>query len=141
MIQSRNKSLAYLNAITLLLSYVEMILPRFVPFFRLGLANSVILLALDLDFGPFLILAVLKAAAASLMGGTLFSPFFLISLFQSVVSALVMRLLYKLISKKAVSIYGISIAGSAISAVIQIGLASLYIGNRTFSLLGPMLIF
>ncbi len=139
--QSRNKSLAYLSAITLLLSYVEMILPRVVPFFRLGLANSVILLALDLDFGSFLILAVLKAAAASLMGGTLFSPFFLISLVQSVLSAIVMRLLYKLISKKAVSIYGISIAGSAVSAVFQIGLAALYIGNGTFSLLGPMLIF
>ena len=93
--QSRNKSLAYLSAITLLLSYVEMILPRVVPFFRLGLANSVILLALDLDFGSFLILAVLKAAAASLMGGTLFSPFFLISLVQSVLSAIVMRLLYR----------------------------------------------
>lgn len=139
--QSRNKSLAYLSALTLLLSYVEMILPRVVPFFRLGLANSVILLALDLDFGSFLILTVLKAAAASLMGGTLFSPFFLISLVQSVLSAIVMRLLYKLISKKAVSIYGISIAGSAVSAVIQIGLAALYIGSGTFSLLGPMLIF
>ena len=138
---SRNKTLPYLTALTLLLSYVEMILPRVVPFFRLGLANSVILLALNLDFGPFILLAALKAAAASLMGGTLFSPFFLISLIQSVISALVMRILYKLISRKILSIYGISISGSAISAVIQIGLAALYIGRGTFSLLGPMLIF
>ena len=137
----QNKQLAYLNALTLLLSYVEMILPRVVPFFRLGLANSVILLAFDINFGSFMILAVLKATAASLMGGTLISPFFLISLVQSVVSALVMRLLYKLISKKVISLYGISIAGSAISAVIQIGLAALYIGSGTFTLLGPMLIF
>ncbi len=139
--QSRNKSLAYLCALTLLFSYTEMILPRIVPFFRLGFANTVILIALDIDFGSFIALSILKAAAASLMGGTLFSPFFLISLAQSVLSALVMRLLYKLISKKLLSLYGISIAGSATSALVQIGLASLYIGKGTFSLLGPMLIF
>ena len=110
--RSRNKNLlAYLCALTLLFSYVEMILPRVFPFFRLGLANAVILLALDLRFDSFLILAVLKALAASLMGGTLFSPFFLISLVQSVTSALVMKILYKLISKKIISIYGISVVG------------------------------
>ena len=137
----QNKSLAYLCALTLLFSYAEMILPRILPFFRLGLANTVILIALEIDFPSFIALAVLKAAAASLMGGTLFSPFFLISLAQSLLSALVMRLLYKLFSKKLLSLYGISIAGSAVSALVQIGLASLYLGAGTFSLLGPMLIF
>ena len=139
--QLRNKSLAYLCALTLLISYAEMILPRIVPFFRLGFANTVILIALDIDFGSFIVLSVLKAVAASLMGGTLFSPFFLISLAQSLLSALIMRLLYKLISKKLLGLYGISIAGSAASALVQIGLASFYIGKGTFSLLGPMLIF
>ena len=140
--RSRNKNLlAYLCALTLLFSYVEMILPRVFPFFRLGLANAVILLALDLRFDSFLILAVLKAIAASLMGGTLFSPFFLISLVQSVTSALVMKILYKLISKKFISIYGISVAGSAVSAFVQILLAGLYLGQGTFALLGPMLLF
>ena len=137
----RNKSLAYLCSLTLLFSYAEMILPRILPFFRLGFANTVILIALDIDFGSFVLLSILKAVAASLMGGTLFSPFFLISLAQSLLSALVMRLLYKLISKKLLSLYGISIAGSAVSALVQIGLASLYLGAGTFSLLGPMLIF
>ena len=135
------QTLAYLCALTLLFSYAEMILPRIVPFFRLGFANTVILIALDINIFSFILLSVLKAAAASLMGGTLFTPFFLISLAQSVLSALIMRLLYKLISKKLLSLYGISIAGSAVSAVIQIGLASLYLGEGTFSLLGAMLIF
>ena len=140
--QSRNKaSLAYLCALTLLFSYVEMILPRIVPFFRLGLANTVILLALDINFGSFMILSILKATAASLIGGTLFSPFFFISLVQSFVSALIMKFLYKFISKKAISLYGISVVGSAVSAIVQIILASLYIGKGTFALLGPMLIF
>jgi len=135
------KSLAYLTALTLLFSYAEMILPRPFPFFRLGLANTVILLALDINLSSFILLSILKAIAASLMGGTLFTPFFFISLIQSLLSALVMRLLHKLISKRAVSLYGISVAGSALSALLQLGLASLYLGSATFALLGPMLIF
>ena len=138
--QSRNK-LAYLCALTLLFSYAEMILPRIIPFFRLGLANTVILLALELDPLSFILLSILKATAASLTAGTLFSPFYIISLLQSLLSALLMKVLYKVISKKAVSIYGISLAGSELSAFIQIFLAALYLGKGTYSLLGPMLIF
>lgn len=138
--QSRNK-LAYLCALTLLFSYAEMILPRIIPFFRLGLANTVILLALELDPLSFILLSILKATAASLTAGTLFSPFYIISLLQSILSALLMKVLYKVISKKAVSIYGISLAGSELSAFIQIFLAALYLGKGTYSLLGPMLIF
>ena len=67
--QSLNKNqkreqLAFLTALTLLFSYIEMILPRFVPFFRLGLANVVILLSLELYFGLFFLLALLKAVAS-----------------------------------------------------------------------------
>ena len=138
--QSRNK-LAYLCALTLLFSYAEMILPRIIPFFRLGLANTVILLALELDPLSFILLSILKATAASLTAGTLFSPFYIISLLQSLLSALLMKVLYKVFSKKAVSIYGISLAGSELSAFIQIFLAALYLGKGTYSLLGPMLIF
>ncbi len=134
-------ALAYLTALTLLFSYAEMMLPRFIPFFRLGLANTVILLALDINFTSFILLSILKALAASLMGGTLFSPFFLISLAQSLLSALLMRSLHKFISRRLLGIYGISIAGAALSALIQIELASLYLGNGTQSLLGPMLLF
>ena len=139
-LQNKNE-LAYLCALTLLFSYAELILPRILPFFRLGLANTVILIALDLNFTSYLLLSILKATAASLTGGTLFSPFFMISILQSLASALVMRLLYKVISKKLISLYGISVAGSAVSAFIQIFLTSLYIGQGTFALLGPMLIF
>ncbi|MCR5284314.1 MAG: Gx transporter family protein [Treponema sp.] len=138
--QSRNK-LAYLCALTLLFSYAEMILPRIIPFFRLGLANTVILLALELDPLSLILLSILKATAASLTAGTLFSPFYIISLLQSLLSALLMKVLYKVFSKKAISIYGISLAGSELSAFIQIFLAALYLGKGTYSLLGPMLIF
>lgn len=142
-LQNKNR-IAYLTALTLLFSYAEMLLPRIVPFFRLGLGNIVILLSFDLCLPSFLILTVLKAAASSLMGGTLLSPFFLISIAQSVFSGLLMYSLFYLnrrFKEKLLSVYGISVAGSALSALIQVLLCTIYLGKGTLSLLGPMLLF
>lgn len=143
--QSQNKNkIAYLGALTLLFSYAEMLLPRFTPFFRIGLGNIAILLAFDLNPLSFMLLTLIKAFAASLMAGTLFSPFFLISLGQSFFSGMMMYLLARLNRKcknKLFSLYGISILGSAVSALIQIFLSTLYLGKGTYSLLGPMLLF
>lgn len=138
------KRIAYLSALTLLFSYAELLLPRIIPFFRLGLGNVAILMAFEMPFPAFLLLSVIKAVAASLTGGTLFSPFFIISLAQSVSSACLMFVLFKLnkvCRGKLMSIYGISLAGSALSAFVQIGLCTLYLGQGTFSLLGPMFLF
>jgi heptaprenyl diphosphate synthase len=139
--------IAYLGALTLLFSYAEMFLPRTLPFFRLGLGNVVMLLSFSLPFSSYMLLSVIKAFAASLMAGTLFTPFFLLSLGQSVSSAIVMYALYHLFNKdgskksELVSIYGISMAGASVSSVVQIALASLYLGEGTFALLGPMILF
>ena len=141
--QNKNK-IAYLGALTLLFSYAEMLLPRFTPFFRIGLGNIAILLAFDLNPLSFMLLTLIKAFASSLMAGTLFSPFFLISLGQSFFSGMMMYLLARLNRKcknNLFSLYGISILGSAVSALIQIFLRTLYLGKRTYSLLGPMLLF
>ncbi len=138
------KRIAYLSALTLLFSYAELLLPRIIPFFRLGLGNVAILMAFEMSFPAFLLLSVIKAVAASLTGGTLFSPFFIISLAQSVSSACLMFVLFRLnkvCRGKLMSIYGISLAGSALSAFVQIGLCTLYLGQGTFSLLGPMFLF
>ena len=138
------KKIAYYASLTLLFSYVEMILPRTLPFFKLGLGNIALLMALDLSFSSFLLLSIIKALASSLMGGTLFSPFFLISLAQSLCSALIMHLLSSLNKKcrqKLISLYGISVTGSCVSAAAQISCCSLYLGRGTFALLGPILIF
>lgn len=141
--QNKNK-IAYLGALTLLFSYAEMLLPRFTPFFRIGLGNIAILLAFDLNPLSFMLLTLIKAFASSLMAGTLFSPFFLISLGQSFFSGMMMYLLARLNRKcKNIlfSLYGISILGSAVSVLIQIFLSTLYLGKGTYSLLGPMLLF
>lgn len=138
-LQNKNR-ISYLGALTLLFAYAEMLLPRIIPFFRIGLGNIVILLALDLNLPAFIFLTVIKSIASSMMSGTLISPFFIISFCQSVVSGLVMLGFYK-IKGKWLSIYGISMIGSAVSAVIQLLLASFYLGNQTMALLGPMLLF
>jgi len=161
--QSANKNqIARLAALTLIFSYAELLIPRLLPFFRLGLGNAALLmgLAAGLTFPAFMLLSVVKAVAANLMAGTLFSPFFLVSFAQSLVSALVMFGLYRAgrpglrrtdeglsdvsregIRRSLLSLYGISVCGAASSAVVQIALTSLYLGQGTWSLLGPMLLF
>ena len=151
------RQIARLAALTLVFSYAELLIPRVLPFFRLGLGNAALLmgLAADLTFPTFMLLSVVKALTANLMAGTLFSPFFLVSFAQSLVSALIMFVLYRASqsglhrpcvnrenrSRRLLSLYGISVCGAAASALVQIALSSLYLGQGTWSLLGPMLLF
>ncbi len=134
------KRIAYLASLTLFFSYTEMLLPRFLPFFRLGLGNVAILSSFTLDFPSFLILCFIKSFASCMTNGTLISPFFIISISQSLISGLFMYGLFK-IKGKFLSLYGISICGSIASVFVQISLSALYLGKETFSLLGPMMIF
>lgn len=138
---SLNKEkIAYYSSLSLLLSYAELLIPRFLPFLRFGLANSIILLALDFPFKDFFVLLIFKSLAASFISGTLFSPFFLISFLQSLASGLLMYVMKRQI-KDFFSIYGISIAGAGVSALVQVFLAALYIGNQVYYVLWIMLLF
>lgn len=140
----KRSRLAYLTALTLIFSYAELLFPRFIPFFKPGLSNIVILSSLNLPASTFFLLASFKALAASLMSGTLFSPFAAISLAQSILSGFFMLAVFRLnnfFKKKIFSLYGISVLGSTVSAAAQIFLSALYLGKGTLLLLGPMLIF
>ena len=139
--QSQNKT-AYLVSLTLFFSYVEMLLPRFTPFFRLGLANIVILNSFSMPLSAFTVLLLTKAVAASMMSGTLFTPFLLISVCQSLASGFLMYFLNYATSKnRLLSLYGISCAGSSLSAVVQLALCGLYLGSGTKVFIAPMLVF
>ena len=136
--------LARLTALTLIFSYAELLIPRIIPFFRLGLGNTVILMSFNLPFPYFILLTLLKSICSSLLQGTLLSPFFLISLCQGISSSLLMWALFKLnqlLKNKFFSLAGISLLGSALSAVVQIAFSSIYLGQGIFYLLGPMLLF
>lgn len=136
--------ISYLTALTLIFSYIEMILPKFLPFLKLGLSNIIILSSLSLNFSSFFLLTILKAFSNSIFSGTLFTPFFLISILQSSISGIFMFLLFKLnnlLKTKLVSLYGISIFGSILSGIIQIFSASFFLDYSIYSFLPIFIIF
>ncbi|MCR5063858.1 MAG: Gx transporter family protein [Treponema sp.] len=137
-LQNKKDKIAFLASLSLIYSYIEFLLPRPVPFLRLGFSNAIILSALFLDFPSFFILCIIKAVCSSFISGILFSPFFIISFSQSVSAGLIMYGAKKL---KIFSVYGISLLGAACSAVVQIYLCSLYLGKGTINLLWIMLSF
>ena len=135
--QSRDKT-AYLAALSLLMSAAELMVPRILPFFRLGLANIPLLMALGLDWRSYLMLLLLKAVGNAYISGTLFSVFALMSLAQTLASGSVMYVLGHLPGNR-ISVYGISLLGALASSVTQIAVAALYVGRGTLAFL-PLII-
>ena len=135
----KQDKIPYLAAISLFMSALEMFIPKPIPFFRLGLANIPLLLALDMDIGSFLLLALMKGLGTSYVSGNLFSIFGLMSISQSVISAFAMYAVSRLFGKH-ISIYGISMTGALSSASMQILIASLYAGKGMFMFFTPLLL-
>ena len=135
---SRAKLLAFLSALCFFLSAVEYMIPKPLPFMRLGIANLPLLLAVDLlPFGPFLALAAIKVVGMSLVTGSLFSYVALFSLAGTVGAALVMygaRLLFR----KRISAVGISVLGAVSSNAIQVVLASFVVFGRAARIIAPV---
>ncbi|MDR2659103.1 MAG: Gx transporter family protein [Spirochaetaceae bacterium] len=125
--QNGTSKLPVLSALCLFLSAVEYMIPKPLPFIRLGLANAPLLLALRLPLSSFLPLVLVKIFGQALISGTLFSYVFLLSFFGTAVSALVMYLLRRVIPEKYISLLGINIAGALFSSLTQITLARLFI--------------
>lgn len=138
--KSVKNQVAKYAALSLLFSYLEMFIPKILPFFKLGFGNIAVLMALEFSFPDFFLLLILKSVATSLTSGTLFSPFFIISLVQSVVSGFGMFVLGKL-KKSIISVYGISIFGAVLSVFVQILLCRFYLGNGVNAFLGIMILF
>ena len=90
----RNNLIAMLAATALFLSSIEYIIPKPLPFMRLGLANLPLLIGLE-TLAPlsFLLLVLLKVMGQTLIMGTLFSHIFILSFCGSFASALVMLLI------------------------------------------------
>jgi Predicted membrane protein len=85
------KTIALLGACCLFLSAVEYLIPKPLPFMRLGLANLPLMIALDIfPFGSYMILVCLKIFGQAIITGTLFSYVFLFSVTGTLFSALVM---------------------------------------------------
>lgn len=119
---------AFLAALSFFLSAIEYMLPRPIPFMRLGLANLPLLFAVDLlPFGPYMILALIKVLGMSLITGSLFSYIAIFSLAGTLASALAMRSLRKILGSKSLSYLGLCVAGAMASNMIQVALARVFI--------------
>jgi len=116
--------LVLLGGLCLFLSAVEYLIPKPLPFMRLGLANMPLLLGLDiLSPGLFFLLAFVKVLGQGIISGTLFSYVFLFSVVGTFSSAAVMYFLRKRLGKKHLGFAGLGCAGAMVSNTVQLVLA------------------
>ena len=127
--RSNNKNLTILILTATALGVVDSLIPRPVPFMKLGLANVPAVIAVY-RYGLLktLELNLLRAFAVALITGLLATPSFLLSISGAAVSAVTMGMLQR-ISKNRISLTGVSIAGAVASLWIQLLVASLVLSG------------
>ena len=132
------KDIALLGAFCLFLSTIEYIIPKPLPFLRIGITNLPIMLALDIfPFKTFLVLIAIKIFGQALITGTLFSYIFLFSLTGTLLSALSMYGLRRLLGRNRISFIGIGVLGAMMSNVSQLGLAWVFIFGNSVRFISP----
>jgi heptaprenyl diphosphate synthase len=128
---------AMLAAFALFLSTVEYMIPKPLPFLRIGLANVPVMIALGLlSFPDYLVLIALKIIGQGLVNGTLFSYIFVYSAGGSLSSAVLMYLLFKLPGRQ-LSYIGISTAGAMTSNAVQLLLAQYLLFGGSIWIIAP----
>lgn len=129
--------IAMLAAFCLFFSIIEYLIPKPLPFMRLGLANLPILIALSLfPSRKVLLLVLLKILGQGLINGTLFSYIFLFSTAGSLASGFIMILTYRGL-KHRVSLLGVSMLGALASNFVQLLLARYFIFGQSALIIGP----
>jgi heptaprenyl diphosphate synthase len=112
-------------------------IPKPIPFLRVGIANLPILISLDLLPVPSLLLVVvLKVLGQGLIGGTLISYVFLFSAVGSFASGLSMLAVRRLLGPR-VSLVGVGVFGALFSNMAQILLARVLIFGEGAWLIAP----
>ncbi|GMO41237.1 MAG: Gx transporter family protein [Termitinemataceae bacterium] len=136
-----NRYICVLGALCFFLSGIEYLIPKPLPFMRIGLANLPILFALNFNFPAFLYLVMLKIVGAALINGTLFSYIFLFSLAGTITSSLTMYVMCHKIPQHLITFVGYSIAGAFVSNVAQLILSYYFIlGKSTIYFAVPFLV-
>ncbi|WP_235214090.1 Gx transporter family protein [Treponema pallidum] len=119
----RDELVSLLGGMCFFLSTVEHVIPKPLPFFRVGLANLPLLISPDLlPFCAYARLVFLKVIGQALVSGTLFSYVFVLSLAGSTASGALMYAL-RFVPCRYLSCVGISVMGAFCSNVIQLTLA------------------
>jgi heptaprenyl diphosphate synthase len=132
-----DRQLAFFGAFCLFLSTIEFLIPKPLPFMRIGFANLPLLLSLRLYSPRFtLALCVLKITGQGIIGGTLFSYIFLFSTAGSLASAVIMIGCSRVFGEK-MSLAGISVLGSLASNITQIVFARYFLLGEGAYLIAP----
>ena len=127
-----------LGAFCLFLSSLEYLIPKPLPFMRIGIANLPLLLALDiLPCGDVALLALIKVVGQGIITGTLFSYVLLFSLAGTLVSAFSMCALRRLLGPGRVSMVGVSALGALLSNGAQLALARVLVFGPSVRYLIP----
>lgn len=130
------------GALCFLLSSLELIVPKPLPFLRIGFANMPLVFGVYFFcFKEYCLLTILKILGQLLISGTLFSYLALFSVASSLASALAMFLCYKILRAK-ISALGISVVGAFFSNVAQLCIAKMFfLGGAILSIVGVFLLF
>jgi len=129
---------ALLAALALMLSSIEYIIPKPVPFLRLGLANLPVLISLGLlSPSRVFLLVLLKVTGQALIQGSFLSVALLFSAAGSFASAAVMLAAKKACGGRA-TLVGISILGALASNSVQLVLARLLVFGPYAWMIAPL---
>ena len=132
------KTLALLGAFCLFLSTIEYMIPKPLPFMRIGIANLPLMLALDIfPFPTFLVLVAIKVLGQALITGTLFSYIFLFSLAGTSLAAVSMYGLRRLLGSGRVSLIGAGTLGAMMSNISQLALAWAFLFRNNVRYIAP----
>ncbi|MDR2494335.1 MAG: Gx transporter family protein [Spirochaetaceae bacterium] len=136
--RSGKKTIALLGGFCLFLATLEYLIPKPLPFMRIGLANAPLLLALDrLSFRHFALLALIKIMGQAIITGTLFSYVFLFSLTGTCASAVFMYLIRRMLGVHRISFIGVSVMGALLSNGTQLALAYCFVFGAGMQYLVP----
>ncbi|AEJ60941.1 Heptaprenyl diphosphate synthase component I [Spirochaeta thermophila DSM 6578] len=129
---------AFLGALSMFCATLEYLVPKPLPYLRLGLANIPLILALPLlPFRYYLLLILTKAAGQALVNGTLASYVFLFSLGGSAASGLAMYAIFRLF-RSSVSPVGLSTVGALVSNAVQLALSVWFIFGPSSIVIAPL---
>jgi len=137
-----DKALPFFAGFCFFLSLIDILVPKPIPFFRLGLANLAIMLSMDvLSHRSFFALLLVKILGQAMLSGTMFSYIVLFSFLGTISSAFVMYVLNFLRKKRLISFIGISMLGAFASNASQFFLARFVIlGEGAYFILPPFLL-
>ena len=121
--------LALLAALALILFVLEVAIPRPLPWMKIGLGNTAVLIALVMfDWRSAAAVMLIKVLVGSLVTGAFGGPSFVLAAGSSVASLVLMATSLSL-GERWLSILGLSVVGACVHQVSQLCIASVYLGH------------